>query len=180
MKNQSWKTPNIFLWYVRKTNNMKQHFCHDKKKTSLKLWFFLLQVKGTLSFTSHTRKWSINTVTDLLNQLGYKQKTRSYELCYFFLTFGSREDLKSCFSPVKSSRNPSFVRGGDILSYKLLGKVHRLKPGGVCATSRRASLQRRQRHLRNGLCFHEMNCWKLLIITIVIIISVWTYSVVPL
>lgn len=45
-----------------------------KKTTSLNFFFFLSQVKGTLSFTSHTSQQSSKTVRNQWNQLGYKQK----------------------------------------------------------------------------------------------------------
>lgn len=116
-----------------------------KKKKSLKFSLFLLQVKGTLSFASHTSKWSINGVLthkiNLDSSIKRKPINKVGQLCYFFLTFGSQDGLNSCFSPGLSFKNLSCVKRGDILSYKLLGKVHRLKPAGsqdgVCATSRR-------------------------------------------
>lgn len=160
----------------------KQHLATfllwQKKRTSLNLcFFFLSQVKGTLSFTSHTSERSSDTLTDQWNQLGYKRKKQIIWTWKTLLLLPN-----SCFSPTKSSRSPSLLRwGGDIQSYELLGKVHRLKLGGsqdgVCATSRRASLQRRRWRLCDGLCFHEMSCWKWLIITVV---SVWTCSSVSL
>lgn len=97
---------------------IKRHlatFLSWQKKTASLNFFFLSQVKGTLSFTSRTSERSSNTVTDQWNQLGYKQKTIVYELgklCYFCQIFGSRESSKSRFSPTKSSRNPSSVRAG--------------------------------------------------------------------
>lgn len=119
---------NIFV--MTKKRQRPWMFIFSSLKSKALCHWPLTTVSGAL-IQSPTNEINWDTSKKLFCELG--------KLCYFCQFFGSRESLRSRFSPTKSSRNPSSVGGGDILSYELLGKVHGLKPGGsqdgVCATS---------------------------------------------
>lgn len=142
------------------------------------LYFFFSRVKGTLSFTSYTSERSSNTVTNQLNQLGYKQekKTTFYDLgkiCYFCLIFGSREGLKSRCSPTMSSRNPLLSWRGRYSILQAPWQSAQTEPWRIsgwclCYESTGVAAEETAALLCDGLCFHEMSCWKWLKITIII------------